>query len=395
MKKQTKKLTASRLCALLLVALLLLPCFTACKARPLAQSRLAKTEVGTVGKYSVLYEELYFLAYNYCEAVKDRYKNDPAGLENAVWEYVNENIVANYAILELCATEGLIYNEKELKDAVEEYIELLIDSEFEGSRSDYLESQKIVGATDHYVRFVTGVDMLYDRLATKYKESGVVPNTDKELINYIKTNFAHTWHIAILIDGNDTREGELAKANEALAKLSDGSDMYDLIGSAYNEDVNMDTLTDTFGHYFPRGVMSKEYEDAAFALRVNEISGIVEGTAMNSRGEYVDCFYIIQRLPTDQTEINKNLSALSDIAHMAIISEKMEAMKSNLSFTPNEYAKALDITDLDTPQNGVDYVMILTISACVIAVASLVVLIIVIRKSRVKRFHQQLQAKKK
>ena len=395
MKRQTKKLTVARLCSLLLLALLLLPCFTACKARPLAQSRLAKTEVGEVGEYSVLYEELYFLAYNYCESIKDQYKNDPAGLEAAVWQYVNENIVANYAILELCATEGLIYNEKELKNDVEEYIELLIDSEFDGNRSDYLESQKVVGATDHYVRFVTGVDMLYDRLATKYKESGVVPNTDKEIMDYIKSNFAHTWHIAILIDGNDSREGELAKAKEALAKLQNGSDMYDLIGSAYNEDVNMDTLTDTFGHYFPRGVMSKEYEDTAFALNVNEISDIVEGTAMNSKGEYVDCFYIIQRLPTDQTEINKNLIALTDIAHMALISEKMEAMKSNLSFTPNEYARSLDITNLEAPKNGVDYVMILTISACVIAVASLAVLIIAIRKSKVKRFHKQLQAKKK
>ena len=393
MKKISKN--AVRVFSLLLVVLLLVPCFASCKARPLSQSRLAKTKVGKVGEYSILYEELYFLASNYCESIKDEYKNDPVGLKTAVWKYVNENIVTNYAILELCATEGLVYDEKELKDGVEDYIEYLIDAEFEGSRSDYLESQKAVGVTDHYVRFVTGVDLLYDRLATKYKESGVVPNTDKELTEYIKSSFAHTWHIAILIDGNDTRESELAKAQAALSKLKSGADMYDLIGSSYNEDVNMDTLTDTFGHYFPRGVMEKEYEDAAFELDVLEVSNIVEGTAMNSRGEYVDCFYIIQRLKNDETEIKKNLNTLTDLAHSALITEKMEAMKSNLSFTPNEYAKGLDITNLEAPSNGVDYIMILIISAVVVAVASLIVLIIVIRKSRVKRFHKQLQAKKK
>lgn len=393
MKKLSKN--TYRIFSLLLVVLLLVPCFASCKARPLAQGQLAKTEVGKVGEHSVLYEELYFLANSYCESVKGKYKDDPSGLKNAVWTYVNNNIVTNYAILELCATEGITYDEDNLKEEVEEYIEYLIDAEFDGSRSDYLKSQKAVGATDHYVRFVTGVDILYNRLATKYKETGVVPNTDKELIDYIKANFAHTWHIAILIDGNDTYEGELAKANEALSILKSGTSMYELIGSKYNEDVNMDTLTDTFGHYFPKGTMTEEYEEAAFELNVNEISEIVHGKAQNSRGEYVECFYIIQRLPNEESEILTNLNVLTDSAHSALIYEKMESIKATLSFSPNEYAKNLDLTSLKTPTNGVDYIMILTILACVITCAAIVTSIIVIRKSRVKRFHNQLTASKK
>ena len=393
MKKIFKNTT--KVFSLLLIILLLVPCFASCKARPLAQGRLAKTEVGKVGEYSVLYEELYFLANNYYDSVKDDYKNDQVGLENALWTYVSNNIVTNYAILELCATEGITYEEDALKEEVEEYIEYLIDAEYDGSRSDYLKSQKAVGATDHYVRFVTGVDILYNRLATKYKETGVVPNTDKELIDYIKSNFAHTWHIAILIDGNDTREGELAKAQEALSMLKTGTSMYELIGSKYNEDVNMDTLTDTFGHYFPKGVMTEAYEKAAFDLKVSEISDIVPGKAQNSRGEYVDCFYIIQRLSNEESEILANLNTLSDSVHSALISEKMEAMKATLKFTPNEYANSLDITNLEEPSNGADYIMILLISACVITCAAIVIAIIIIRKAKVKRFHNQLSAKKK
>ena len=395
MRKIFNSKTLMRILSVSLIAILLIPCLASCKARPLAQAKLSKTEVGKVGEYSVLYEELYFLASSYCDAVKSQYKNDPEGLEAAVWEYVEENIITNYAILELCASEGLVYDEKELKGDVEDYIEKLIDQEFDGSRSDYIESQKLVGVTDHYVRFVTGVDILYDRLATKYKESGVVPNTDDELIYYIQNNFAHTWHIAILIDGDDTYESEYAKAKEALNKLKTGTSMYKLIGSAYNEDVNMDTLTDTYGHYFPRGVMTKEYENAAFELDYLEISDIIHGTAINSKGQTVECFYIIQRLANDEEEIKLNLNALSDSAHEAMIAERMEAVKVRLSFTPNQYARSLDITDLEPATNGADYILILIIVASIVGCALIIASLIIIRRIRIKRFHQKLKARKK
>ena len=112
MRKIFNSKTLIRTLSISLIVILLIPCLASCKARPMAQTKLAKTEVGKVGEYSVLYEELYFLASSYCDAVKSQYKNDPEGLEAAVWEYVEENIVANYAILELCASEGLVYNER-------------------------------------------------------------------------------------------------------------------------------------------------------------------------------------------------------------------------------------------------------------------------------------------
>ena len=395
MKKFFNSKLLIRIIALALITLTVLPCLVSCKARPLAQGKLAKTEVGKVGDYTVLYEEFYFLAYSYCETVKDQYKNDDEGLKKAIWKYVEENIVANYAILELCKTEGLVYDEKELRADVEKYIELLIESEFDGSRSDYLKSQEVVGITDHYVRFTTGVDLLYDRLATKYKESGVVPNTDSELVEYIKENFAHTWHIAILIEGEDTRESELAKAEAALAELNNGKTMYQLIGSTYNEDLNMDSLSNTFGHYFPRGVMNAEYEKAAFELDVMELSGIIEGKAQNINGKYVDCFYIIQRLANEEEEIKTNLDALSDSAHSALIAEKMEAVKATLSFEANDYAKGLDVINLEAPKNGADYQMIIIVLLSVLACAAVITLVIVIRRVRTKRFHKAIQVKKK
>ena len=393
-KKHTSKLFFRAL-SLLMIVLLLLPFAVSCKARPLGQTKLARTEVGNVDKYPVLYEEFYFLAHNYYEAVKDEYKNDPESLKKAVWDYVNENIVANYAILKLCETEGILYDESELKDDVKTVLELTIASEFEDSRSDYLKNQKAMGLTDHYVRFVTGVDLLYDRLANKYMETGVVPNTDEKILSYIKENFVHTWHIAIFVDENDDRDTELAKANEALSKLNSGEmTMLDLMGSRYNEDL-IPPSTEYDGYYFPKGVMEQWYENAAFSLEIGEHSDVIKATGSNNKGEYVECFYIIERLASSEEEIRSNFDALSDEVSGSIIAEKMQAIKDSLKFTPNDFALSLDVHELEAPKNGVDYQLILVIALCVLSLSAVIVSIVFIRKMRRKRFHASIRSPKK
>ena len=74
MKKRILRVTS-----LVLIALFLLPFIVSCNGRPLAQTSLAGKEVGTIGKYSVQYEELYYLASNYHNAYKSKYANDPEG----------------------------------------------------------------------------------------------------------------------------------------------------------------------------------------------------------------------------------------------------------------------------------------------------------------------------
>ncbi len=378
-----------KLIALTVIILTILPFALSCKARPLSHTKLAKTEVGSVGEYSVLYEELYFLASNYTEAMRDDYKDDPEGLRAAVWEKVNQNITSNYAILKLCETEGLIYDEDELRKDVENAVKLQIETDFDGSRSDYFASQKAAGLTDHYVRFVTGVDILYNRLDIEYKSSGIVPNTDAEITDYIKKNFVHTWHIAIFVNDDSEYDAKLAKAKEALAFLEESKSMYELIKSKYNEDLSPGSLRDAYGSYFPKGVMDKEYEEAAFALNVNRHSQIVEGMGENNNGQYVKCFYIIERLPMDDTEIENNFNDLSDMVSSSIVAERMESVKATLEFVPNEYAKSLDITDLEAPKNGVDYILIIGISIGVVCVIAAVAAFIVIRNIKTKKFHKQ------
>ena len=393
MKKRTIFL---RSLSLSLIVIFILPLLVSCKGRELAQSSLAKKEVGTVGDYTVQYEEFYFVANNYYNTMKAQYKNDPDGLKKAVWEKTVEHLASYYyAILTLCKAEGIEYDEKSLKSEIDDYVEKQIEANFGGSRSDYIESQKQVGLTDHYVRFTIGVDLMYSKLLTKYQESGVVPNTDEKITKYIKENLIHTWHLAVVVNKGDDRAKKLEKAESLLKRLNDGESFYSLI--KYSEDYPS-YMSGVDGTYFHKGEMTKEYEDASLALRVNDYSGIVTSTAKQSDGSMLECFYIIQRLPVKDSEIQENFAALSDKISSAIVAEKVQAIQGSLSFKPNDYAKSLDVTNLEQPKNGVDYQVILVIVACALSVAIIITLIVISKKLKLKKFNQlkqQRQIKRK
>lgn len=391
MKGTHKKI---RLVSLLLVALMLIIPLSSCKGRELSRTKLAKTEVGKVGEYTVLYEELYFLAKNYAAGLKDIYPDDKDALNAAIWQRVNEKITENYAILALCKQNGIIYDEKALASDVSSSIAKDIEAQYGGSRSDYFKSQEEVGLTDHYVRFITGVNLLYGQLGTKYKDSGVIPNSDKDLISYIQKNFVHTWHVAVFVNDESECEEKLAKIKEAEALLKNGTSMYELIGSKYNEDVTLDYLSDAYGYYFPRGVMDEKYEDAAFSIAVGE-HVIVESKAQNSKGQYVDCFYLVERLSTTSeqslVEIEKNLNTLSDSVADSILYEDKEKIRKTLSFEPNEFALSLDLSELEPAKNGFDYQLVLIIVASVLSVAVVVTVVILVRRERTRRFQKNIK----
>ena len=201
----------SKIISLILVLIIISTSLLSCSARPLAQSKLAKTVVGTVGTHNVYYEELYFLANNYYDTAKAKYGDDTEAIKKFVWDSVKDNITTNYAILDLCAAEGIEYNKNELATEIEQGIEATINSSFDGNRNEYLNAQLSAGITDHYYRFCAEVDLLYGKLATKYQTDGKVPNTDAKINDYIKENFIHTWHIAVYVDKNDDRDTEYEK----------------------------------------------------------------------------------------------------------------------------------------------------------------------------------------
>ena len=392
MKKASIKRILPRALALILIVLLLLPSLLSC------HNGVEKNtvEVGTVGKYSVPYEEFYFLAKNHYDAVKDRYKNDPEGLKSEIWDYVKENIVANYAILTLCEADGLVFDESELDAEIDEYIETVVLSDYDGDEDAYYDSLYEMGLTNHYARFVTGVDLLYQQLVTKQKENGTIPNTDDKIMSYIKDNFVHTCHLTIFVNPGDDKSAKRAKAEEALARLENGDykSVVNMLGSKYNEVLTIPSA-DYDGEYFPRGVMDEAFEEAAFALDIGDCSGIVEGVSKNMDGQYVECFYIIERMKSLDDEIKSDFENLSAEVTNSILSEKIEASKAKLTYAPNEYAKSLDVTALVLEEGASISDTLILIIAGAIACAIMIGIVIAVRTVRKRRFRAMLTSTKK
>lgn len=398
MKKQ------SRFLSLVLCFIVLFSLLCSCAPRPLAQSSLASTEVGKVvggsEEYTIDYEEFYPLAYDAYQIAKAKYGDDTEAIEKEAWETVKKNIVITSAKIELCKSEGLEYNESELRDRVNKAIEDEVTSIYDGNYAEFRERQDEIGYTDHYMRYLMGVEFLYSDLALEYQKNGTVPNSDEKIIAYVKENFVHTWHAVIYVEEGDDRDAEYERAKEALKLLQSGISMRELIGGSvngkiYNENLAGDPLNNVWGYYSPIGTMNADYEEAALSVKPGTAYGDVVVTKEISplSGELIECFYIIERLPITTAEIEDNLNTLSDDVKRSIVSKKLDDTIKDFSFEPNEYAKGLNFASLEVPTNGIDYQLVIGICVGVGSIIILVAIILTYRILRAKRFQKKLKQK--
>lgn len=367
-----------RLIAVVMLIVISTSMLSACSSQPIKSGKDALRSVGKVGEYDVTYEEFYFLAQNY--SAKLTADHGPNGWSNEqLRELINENIVSNYAVMTLAKEAGISIDSDNYKEKVQTALDSYIETDFDGKRSNYKKELKKMGATDNYVRFTLGVNLLYSELTSEYLKSGVLSDEEAFIRKTIKDEFVRTWHIMIL-DENGSPEN-YKKAEEALKKIKTGTSMYEMIGSKYNEDF-METSLD--GYYFIRGTMDEAYEDAAYDLRINEVSGIVKSIGQNSDGETVDCYYIIQRLALEDHYINKNFDSLKDRYYTSVVYDMVEDLSDSLKFVPNEYYNTLDLLNLEEPKQ-IDPVLVISLSSIGIALTAIALtVILVVRNSRKK-----------
>ncbi len=364
----------------ILIITMLLVALASCESMPLKSNKKALTTVGQVDKFDVAYEEFYFLTNSYRKQLDKKYGDNAGSTEylNELSTLVGENIVSNYAVLKLAEDAGLSLEDEEVQDNIQAQIDKYIESDFGGKRSAYIDSLKEMGATDNYIRFSLGVDILYSGLVSEYLDSGVINDDNDFIIETINNEFIRTKHIMIL-NGNGSEEN-LAKAEEALEKIENGTSFDKMIGSKYNNDF---MLTTSDGYYFTKGTMAPEYESAAYELEVGEISGIVASVGENSlTGEQEDCYYIIQRLPLEEKYINKNFDELKEEYFSSVVYGMVDELKSNMTFSMNEYGNSLDLLDLEAPKQTDTLVVLvaLTIGLALLLATGVVVLIVYKKK---------------
>lgn len=395
MKKQI------RFVSIILCMITTLTLLCSCAPRPLAQGKLAGKVVGTVTggseKYDIYYEEFYQIAIENYEEAKANF-SDKEKISEEAWKSIKKDILKNPAQRELCKSEGFQYNEKELRDKVNHYIQTTIDAYFDGNNSDFKKAMEEQGMTDHFLRYIIGVETLYNDLGIEYQKRGVIPNTDEKIKSYIKENFLRTQHIAIYVDKDDDRDSEYARAKEALQLLKDDTSIDELIGSVYNEDTLPVSPSALYGNYFHRGVCSwgEDYEKAVNSIKAGRYyDGIISTTAIHpNTGKTVECFYVVERLSIPNNDLEDHFEDLSDLVKASILSLKVADFEKKLSFEPNEFGKSLNLENLEKPTNGIDYQLVIGICISVGAIILLIVGIFTFRMIRAKKFQKNLKKSK-
>lgn len=334
------KKSARILSALLTLCLLCCTLASCTKARPIKSSKEELTPVGTIAGHEVLYEELRYLTLKYREAMAMTYgetiwdssesrEQYRAELEKAVLD----NITSNYAVLALCDEVQIKHTEGAIEEAVQKYVQETVDQL--GGMKAYRRQMETEFLTDHFFRFSLAVSFCETELLYVYTDDlGLIERDEEKIYDMIMGgDFARTLHIYIENnEGEDVAENR-AKAEDIRRQLDEGVGFNTLIGR-HSEDFHMTT---TSGYYFTYGEMVKEYEDAAFALEVGEISDVVE----TSSG-----FYIIQRLAPQTEYVMTNLDTLIDQYQYAMLYNMIDEKQAELSLTWNDYGKTLDLTTL-------------------------------------------------
>ena len=379
-----------RILSAVCATLLLLLSLTACSSSPLTPSAQAKKEVGTVGDHTVLYEELYTAAKGcYRDGITDE------ELKAAVYD----ELTYYYTILTLCENSGVEYDEEELEDTVQAQIDAYIDQQFGGKRSSYLKALKEQGSTDHYVRFVTRVNVIYSRLEAALIAKDQLSADEATVIDYIEKNFIRTQNFMIAVNEGDDPAVVLSDAQAARDALVSGkTDLYDLIGGRYilpggsvHEDTDPDAIS-TFG----KGTMDEGYEQAVFALGIEEYSEVIliKDRELAS-GEIADCYFVAMRLPLTEELIKQNYDSLYSEYSATIINDMLVETRKGLTFVPNEYAKSLDLKSLPSIGIGTDVTLILWVTISTVAVAGITVAVLLTVRYQKNKKKKLLEEKAK
>lgn len=165
-----------------------------------------------------------------------------------------------------------------------------IESQVSGIISTYGEDGFILRARTMAIPTPAQYEKMYKRvIATQKIESDISKNPAKYLPedisilnHYIRSDGATAKHI--LIEANDTNKAEKRRIAENVLKRIQSGEDFDKLAEEFNDDPGATPE----GYTFKTNDMEPAFEKAAFALKIGELSGLVE----TSYG-----YHIIKRLP--------------------------------------------------------------------------------------------------
>ena len=189
-------------------------------------------------------------------------------------ERVTYLLTERYAILKLAAENGIIPDDTTIQNLVEiEYSNYLNGYENEDDfRADLIEMHM----TDSVLRFLLTTEVCQSQLYYKLIDENVIPSEDDELRGEMLDDNDTMARIKQIFiekddDGDDAPEYDLAVSlRERAVNGEDFSALIDEYGNDWQMYANPD------GSYIVKHQNLVQFEDAAFALAVGEISEVVE-----------------------------------------------------------------------------------------------------------------------
>lgn len=291
-------------CALVIAALPLTGCNK--NEKLLESSSDEKKAVLTVEEYDVPMEMYRYVAMNY----KDDYES---GKTSDIWlgesgqkllkelgEAARDTIANLYTALCICSDYGISPDDGYITDAVN----AKMDEIYEGYDYDYESYLTDIGTSymnDSVYRFLVRNDIIADELIEAMKKKGELPTTDEEFEEILSgADFIRVKQILVPRDNGSTDEENRTYAESLLEKAKSGEDFDELV-QKYGKDLYLFNNKD--GYYVSRGNYYEEFENAAFALEIDEISDVVETEAGYS---------IIKRYPKEAEYMVKKFDELKE-----------------------------------------------------------------------------------
>lgn len=225
----------------------------------------------------------------------------------------SDEVVSAQADLQYQSAVGEYENEREFKKALEE-----------------------MAMTEDTFRFILSNSILNNEAYAAMIASDK-KYTDKEHLQSVfdGDEFIRVKQILVGDAFSSKDEAKLEKAQDIKAKLDAGED-FDTLCREFNNDLYMFENDD--GYYIMRGTRNFEFEEAAFALAVGEVSNIVETDVGYS---------IIKRYEKDAEYITENFDELSAEYYESVYSIMYEERYEKLAGELKELPDAYDVTEIE------------------------------------------------
>ncbi len=367
-----------RVVCLLLLAVLLLSLVGCSSARTLRASANAKKVVATAGDVEIFYDELYYLTNTRIAELKEVYGDDVLDSDEAkaeLVEFVWSNLLTREHALLAVGAEYDVYADKgDVEQSVKDRMQTFLENNFAGDRDAYAESLNESYLTDRYVRtFLATNAYMPAEIVMAMLQAGDIPDSDEHALEVMQSDdFIRT--VQVFISRDNGRDDATNRKNaeaiaQKLAAITDNTERYaamrEEIGGMYNNDYS-DTTGN--GYYFAKGEMEHSYESVAIMLKEFEVSGVLET---------FDGYYIIMRLPKDETYIKENFAELKSKSYYTELNARVDAKLSQMTLEKTEFGASLDLFDLPEidAKGGEGIFVVIVVALCVLGAGVLVFLL--------------------